>query len=175
MVKTLVERNGGTISVTSAPGIGSTFTFNLPAAQPEEASSPKKLLPAQASTPHQPLSVLVADDEAEIRSTLTSALASRGHQAVAVPNLHSLIQELSRTSSIFHVVIIDDGMAEASTGEILEITRAIHPHVAILITSGDPTASQHLPRDAHRCRFLAKPFALSDLYNAIESLSAATE
>ena len=175
MVKTLAEKNGGTITVTSVRGMGSTFTLCLPTADQKAAARSSAPPPPLAPVPERKLSVLVADDEAQVRSTLMSALTSRGHQAVAVPSLDSLIHELSRPTNGFNVVVIDDGMTEAPISEILEVTRSLHPHIGVLITSGDPTVAHYMPRRKKNCSFLAKPFALNELYNAVESIYDTTE
>ena len=175
MVKTLVEENGGSISVTSARGIGTTFTFCLPIALGENKTGPSKRPFPSRSTPKQRLSVLIADDDPEVRHTLISALTSRGHQAVAIPNLHSLRNELSRTETPVDILLLDDGMADSPLEDLLKMTRNLHPETRVLITSGDPAAAKHVPPNRSTCLFLAKPFSLNDFYAAVESTAAVTE
>lgn len=168
MVRTLVEKNAGSISVTSARGIGTTFTVTLPT-NPQAAltSSTERPSPPRP-VPRQKLSVLVADDESEVRRTLVSALTSRGHQAIAVPDLHSLHSELARADTPVDVVIVDDGMTESPLKNLLDEFRTRHPKIEVLFTSGDPTASENIPQKGICSRFLAKPFSLDALFDAVE-------
>jgi DNA-binding NtrC family response regulator len=175
MVKTLVEENGGSISVTSARGIGTTFTLCLPIALHENKTSPWKRPFPLRSVPKQRLSVLIADDDPEVRHTLISVLTSHGHQAVAIPNLHSLRNELSRTDTPVDILLLDDGMAEYPLEDLLKMTKNLHPETKVLITSGDPAAAKHVSPNRSTCLFLAKPFSLNDFYAAVESTDQVTE
>jgi signal transduction histidine kinase/CheY-like chemotaxis protein len=175
MVKTLVEKNSGSISVTSARGIGTTFTLCLPTPQRHQDTATELPHGAPPSQVAKSLCVLVADDESEVRRTLMSALTSRGHQPVAVTDLHSLQVELSRADRLVDVMLVDGGMIDSPIEEFLTSARALRANIAVLITSGDRTAARHLPQECRSSGFLAKPFTLKELYEAIESMRPVSE
>ena len=88
----LAEAMGGSISVVSAPGKGSTFTFRLPLEVPAGgmASVPSHLLlgadgaspsSASAETPHNRLPVLVVEDDRNSRTLAGKLLQSLGYRA----------------------------------------------------------------------------------------------
>jgi signal transduction histidine kinase/CheY-like chemotaxis protein len=86
ITKKFCELMGGSLSVESAPGKGSTFTMVLPAASAELPASPaasakRALLPSALS----PL-VLVVDDDAAIRELMERALTKEGFTVRTVPS-----------------------------------------------------------------------------------------
>lgn len=168
MVKTLIERNNGQVSATSAEGIGTTFTLCLPAAS--GGSREGTVRRTHAPNAARPLSVLVADDDATIREVFREALLARGHAATSCENGDTLLTILEDSPRVFDAVIIDDDMPGTSGSELLKAIHAQRPGIPIVITSGDPSAADRLPDDKRPRTFLPKPCTFAVLYETVESL-----
>jgi CheY-like chemotaxis protein len=175
MVKTLIEQNGGEVTMTTAQGLGTTFTLSLPEAEHPPLRHMARVPPLPTEMPYRKgLRILIADDEREVRSTLLCSLIAHGLQATAVPDSYSLIKEISRTPLTYDLVIVDDGMPGSSAIELCETIHAIVPNTPVIVTSGDATLATQLPYDNARC-FLAKPFTVGDLTATIESVLGTIE
>lgn len=167
MVKTLVERNNGEVSATSAHGIGTTFTLCLPSAS--QAADTRNVETPLSSFPSRPLKLLVADDEADVRDIFQGALTARGHYPTICDSGPSLLKTLKKTRERFDAVIVDDGMPGSTGGELIRAIRETDPEIPILLVSGDPMAIQRLALKDARTSFLAKPFTLEKLYSHVEA------
>lgn len=74
IVKQLVERNGGTISVTSRPGEGSCFTFTMPLARLAlEGAEDQAGMRAIVVTHNPVLPILIGQTGAQVRRAATAA------------------------------------------------------------------------------------------------------
>ena len=167
MVKTLVERNNGEVSATSAHGIGTTFTLCLPSAPAAaDTGASDRSVP---STPSRPLTLLVADDETDVRDIFQGALTARGHRPSICDSGSSLLQTLKKARERFDAVIVDDGMPGSTASELIRAIRKTHPEIPILLVSGDPMAINRLALKDSRTSFLAKPFTLEKLYSHVET------
>jgi signal transduction histidine kinase len=82
LVKSLVERHGGSVRAESAgPGRGSAFEVRLPAIAPPLAE-PVPLRPTARRAALAPLRIAVIEDNPDIRETLRELLELRGHEVL---------------------------------------------------------------------------------------------
>ncbi|MDH5675694.1 MAG: response regulator [Myxococcales bacterium] len=84
--KRFCEMLSGTIELTSAPSKGSTFVVTLPLEPP--TSSPRSVGPAHSSMPQPPprdgrQTVLVVDDDPDVREIIGSTLSRAGFEVIA--------------------------------------------------------------------------------------------
>ena len=80
----IIEGHGGTISVHSEPGAGTTFSLLLPVGRASGAAVADRAEPAIAAVGSK--HVLIVDDEPDIAAIVAEALASDGHKADIATN-----------------------------------------------------------------------------------------
>jgi PAS domain S-box-containing protein len=162
--KRLVELMGGTISVESEVGDGSTFRIALVA---EAADVPTRIAPDDALPHLAGKRMLVVDDNATNREILTRHARSWGIEPVAVEHPAEALA-LVRAGAPFDVAVLDmmmpdmDGVALAA--EIRRLRAAAELPLVLLTSLG------RLPQAASTDLFaaqLAKPVRASQLYNAL--------
>ncbi|MBX9847106.1 MAG: response regulator [Xanthobacteraceae bacterium] len=73
---------GGTVNVTSKPGAGSTFTFDLPDHPVTAAPAAPQFKPAAGGADGTGLTVLVVDDDPAVHDVLTPTLAKNGYRVL---------------------------------------------------------------------------------------------
>ena len=91
-VSDIVRQAGGRMQVDSAPGLGTTFTVDLPATarNPAAGSSAPAFVNAIVA------SVLVVEDEPVVRELIRLVLTRGGHDVVAVAGPHAALAALKR-------------------------------------------------------------------------------
>ena len=168
--KRLIELMGGTISVESEPGSGSTFRIRLPVTAAEVPSQ----IPLDDGLPHLAgKRILVVDDNATNREIVTRHARSWGMEPVAV-ELPSQALALVEAGEPFDVAVLDMMMPEmdglALAGEIRS-RRAEQDFPLLLLTSlGRLQQGQSTGVFSAQ---LAKPFKASQLYNTLLRLLTA--
>ena len=117
IVRQLIELMGGTLSLTSEPGAGSTFSFELGL----------PLVAPNAKNPEPPadlrgMRMLVAEETESVRELIERALTSWGAATVCVSSLQSVVRELN--AAPFNAVVIDDSSSDVDTAKVLRPTLA---------------------------------------------------
>ncbi len=127
---------------------------------------------AGASGGVPPLSIVSLDDDADFRSYIASVLSSDGHdvRTAATPD------ELYRMNEerLPDVVLLDIKMGRHSGEQVLEELRKRWARLCVIVVTGYPsldTMRRTFKQDVFD--YLAKPFSVSDLRNALKQAASA--
>ena len=123
LARQLVELHGGSIRLVSRGlGAGSTFVVRLariPAPAPDAAAAPAA---AEAPAAARPLSILLADDNADFADSLAQVLVAAGHAVTIVHDGRAALE--AARAGRFEVGLFDIGMPEMNGYELAETLRA---------------------------------------------------
>jgi two-component system, cell cycle sensor histidine kinase and response regulator CckA len=153
-----VRSMGGSISVRSAPGQGSTFVVKFPAL----------LAPAELSAAAtMPARLLLIDDDPRVLAGLRRMLLASAYDVVTAQNAADALRELE-SGEQFDVVLCDLVMPEMDGMALYERLCRTAPHLAekfVFVTGGGNTESalQFLKGQ----EILRKPVTRADLSNAV--------
>jgi CheY-like chemotaxis protein len=155
----LVTGFGGTITFTSAPGVGTEFRVVLPAAMAGEITEAKP-----APRPVSRGRVLVVDDEPALLRFVCRVLDGV-HEVVAASSGREAL-DLLRDGREFDVVLADLMMPNGTGMELYEEVRAAYPGMKdrfVFMTGGAFTARARafLTQVPNRC--IDKPFGTDEL------------
>lgn len=161
----IVKNHGGSITVTSDVGAGTTFTLSLPAAA-EKCQPPGE--------PNQPVpfsgkaKILVMDDEEIVREVACSMIESLGHTVESACHGEEAVEKYRRAmqeNMPFHLALLDLTIAGGAGGvDTLKKLMAIDPKVKAVVSSGysdDGATAEHLSLGF--AATLSKPYTLDKL------------
>ena len=163
----LVSQSGGTLSLTSQRGVGTTFTARFPA-----ASAELDLLPeAEGSAPDVgSLRILVAEDEPLVAGMLKTFLESVGHDITVCLNGAEALEAFENKE--FDLAVVDIAMPEVDGWEVSRRVNQLHPQVPIIIVTGwNMTLEDGREEGAAVDTVLRKPFARADLIEAVDQVT----
>jgi len=174
--KQLTELMGGSITVTSQPGNGSTFSFTLPFNLPRE---PLPVAPPRTFL--EGVRVLIVDDNEVNRRVLHEQVSSwRMRDAGSASGEEALVKlrEARAAGDPYHLVILDyqmPGMDGVMLARAIKADPKLRSTVLVMLTSlGKPEGMAGL-REAEIFACLLKPARQSRLWDAlVEAWSAYT-
>jgi signal transduction histidine kinase/CheY-like chemotaxis protein len=136
MVYGIVRQSRGFVEVTSSPGAGARFDVFLPAEL--SAATPLDAAPrARRTRPPGPRgTVLVAEDEVQVRMLLKSQLTSEGYQVLTASDGRDALEVASRHAGPIDLLLSDVVMPVMSGPELAQRFRAARPDAAVVFMSG---------------------------------------
>lgn len=117
-------------------------------------------------------SILIVDDEREIRELQAEYLDAQGYDVVTAASGGEAISLLRDEAHRFAVAVVDWQMTGIDGRAVIDMIRRQCPHVRVLISTG--RAPEELSEQTvHRLGgvLLRKPFTLHSLYAEVQKLS----
>ena len=158
-----VSHHRGTITVESKPGAGSEFSVVFPHGAGDRARSGYAGgVPRESAVRG---TVLVADDEQDVRDLLANYLQKLGFKVELVENGLDAVALFKKHTDRITIVLLDFAMPGLNGVEALLRIRRMNPDIPGVIISGysESDAMGRLRNQANT-RFVHKPFELSDFH-----------
>jgi signal transduction histidine kinase/CheY-like chemotaxis protein/HPt (histidine-containing phosphotransfer) domain-containing protein len=158
----LAELMGGSISVVSAKGQGSTFSVRLPLTAAKAAARPGEVAAGQLQT------ILVVDDDPVTREVARLMVGKAGHKVQAAASGEAALKMLRKRA--FDLVLLDmhmtgiDGIETALA--IRELPGITQPRIVALTADVSPETTRRM-RAAGLTTILSKPITSAALLQVI--------
>jgi two-component system cell cycle sensor histidine kinase/response regulator CckA len=171
----IVRQSGGAVTLTSAPGQGTTVTILLPVCG--DASTPVTTSAwggsnESAAAPPATECVLLVEDEPQVRVQARRLLERCGFTVVEAVNGEEGLRTFEAQRNRIDVVVTDVMMPVLGGVEMVGRMRLLAPEVPVVFVSGFTAEDRGLPLDAQTV-FVPKPYTLTALCDAIEGVVAA--
>jgi signal transduction histidine kinase/CheY-like chemotaxis protein len=159
-----VKAHGGYVDVSSASGLGATFTVYLPATDED-------VLTAEDTQGEIVLgrgTVLIVDDDEAVLEACSSILAYLEYTPLRAASGRQAVEIFSERWQDIDLVILDMILPDIGGGEVYDALRAVHPQVKVLLASGyslGGAAQAILERGCND--FIQKPFTIEQLSQKI--------
>lgn len=161
-----VKQSGGDIAVSSAVGQGTSIRVYLPrssgAAAPDVRERPDTDRGEGTET------VLLVEDEDEVRRLVTELIEQRGYTVLAAANAHEAIDICNSYHGPIELLLTDIIMPGMNGTELAEKVAWIRPDMKVLLMSG--YTEDEIPGGLPRTAFLRKPFTPAVLTRTIREV-----
>lgn len=164
----IIQRHGGTISVTSAPGAGTTFTMRFSAHREDDEASDRTSAPLLPNC-----RVLVVDDDPQVREVLLDMLGALGQSVTTVSTAEEARRALAAAQ--FDLLITDLAMPGTDGLTLAAQAHAIAPAMPVALTTG--YGRQHVTESSHSQlvqAIISKPFQLAEIEATLRKLLLGT-
>ena len=171
MIQGIVEQSGGFVEVGSEPGRGTTFRIYLPRVVDAALDSAQ---PESAPSTGGKDTVLVVEDQAEVRNFVAEALEAYGYRVLQAENAGEALRVCEAEGESVDLVLTDSVMPNGSGGELADRLSKAWPRIKVLFMSGytdDAIVRGGVLEGG--AEFIQKPFSPDQLAVKVRALLAA--
>jgi signal transduction histidine kinase/CheY-like chemotaxis protein len=165
----IVEQSGGTVTVESAPGAGTTFRVYLPTT--DTTTHPEAAKERTVEALRSAATMLLVEDEAPVRQLVSKTLEAAGYRVLRAASGEEALA-ISLSSERFDLLLTDVVMPGMTGPELVLKVRASHPECAVLFISGYDNELIDRNMLERTASFLPKPFTPRALLTRVGELLA---
>jgi CheY-like chemotaxis protein len=166
MVLGFAEQSGGTVTIDSTPGYGTTVGMWLPWS--EEVARPEGEPPAVTVAGAAEAAVLLVDDDPDVLETTAASLADLGYRVTPVSSAAAAL-DLLRAGTEVDLLVADYVMPGMHGANLARAARRLLPSLPVLIVTGysDRTAESADDLDVV---WMNKPFRQAELAANLQAM-----
>jgi signal transduction histidine kinase/ActR/RegA family two-component response regulator len=175
-VLSIVRQSGGFVTVSSAPGKGSTFRAHFPKAahnpSPEPPASPE-MVTRTLSLARAQERVLIVENDEQVRALMRRVLSSVGYTVLDACDGPEAIQLSDASAGRIDVLVTETELPHLSGRQLAERLRRVRPELRVLYLpgAGEAAARELLEAGA---QVLEKPLTPARLTAALRAVLEAT-
>ncbi len=156
----IIKNHGGSITVQSKQGIGTTFYICFPASDKSVIKEEKPDGDILEGTE----TVLLVDDEQTMIEVGGDILQTLGYHTMSASNGRDALKLYTQHHKEIDIVIIDLIMPEMGGGELFDKIKAFNPDARVLLASGFSIEGEAAKIMQRGCNgFIQKPFGIKEL------------
>ncbi len=162
----IVEQSSGSVWVYSEPGVGTTFKIYLPRVDQAVTAAVAK---APSTNRRGTETILVAEDEDQIRLVAKGVLERNGYRVLEARNAGEALLICERHGDMIHLLITDVVMPQMNGRALAERLTSVRPEMKVLFMSGY-TDGALVGQLAAGSAFLQKPLTPTTLLRKVREL-----
>jgi PAS domain S-box-containing protein len=169
----IIKQSGGYIWIDTEPGRGTTFSIFLPPTS--ERPRPRETHRRRAVEQPVSATILLAEDEDEVRALLRDVLETHGHNVLEVSGLAQGVEVASAYGGHIDLLLTDVVMPGGTGRDLAREIAARRPGIKVLYMSGYPDVGGS-PQSVLEpgVPFLSKPFTRDVLLAKVNELLTAS-
>jgi CheY-like chemotaxis protein len=156
------RQSGGGVTLLSEPGVGTAVRLYLPRSLEGDRAAQASGALLQPSEPAAPATIMVVDDDPEVRAVLVQSVETLGYRVTQAIHGSEALERIMSGEPV-DLVLTDYLMPGGLTGrELTERIAALGRDIRLVLISGNLA-----PEEAGAVPVLHKPFRLGDLERAL--------
>ena len=161
----IAKQTGGTVAIDTKVGKGTTVRVYLPRAAANPVARPADEAQNVPLRTHE-ATILVVDDDRDVRQLAVSCLESLGYQVLAADGGQAAL-DITASDARIDMILVDVAMPEITGVEVMDGVLKKRPGIPFLYMTGyvGPTKL-----DPSEHRVLKKPFTISELAAKVEEV-----
>ncbi|TSK09246.1 MAG: response regulator [Geobacter sp.] len=130
----IIQQHKGSIRVSSTPGHGTTFTIEIPLVAVEASLGQDQV--AQLEPPSGTETILVAEDDPNVRTLVEMVLTKHGYQVILADDGQEVVDRFALHQNGIGLVLMDIIMPRKNGIDAFDEIRKVRPDAKVLFTSG---------------------------------------
>lgn len=169
----LIAQSGGLLSLTSAPGRGTTARVLLPVSDtaPQHLGGPTASTTGQPASGPEQVTILLAEDDDQLRPLVQRLLESTGHRVLVGNDGADAFMVAAESGQRIDLLVTDVTMPHRNGHELAVSLGAVHPELRVIFMSGYTEHAAVAKGIADRnINFLPKPFSPKELLDLVDAV-----